>query len=162
MHKSIFIIRHAKSSWNLPVKDIERPLNDRGLRDAPIMGEIFKRLIAPLLKVVSSPANRAHQTAIIFMEACNISEKIILDESLYYGEEEDYLSAIQTIEDKYNSVAIFGHNPKVENFSRNIHDGYHGEIPTCAIMQFGCTVEHWKEVEWNNIKFVNKYFPKKI
>lgn len=160
MHKTIFVIRHAKSSWQLPVSDIERPLNERGKKDAPVMAAIFTKLIEWPLKMVSSPANRAISTAKIFKDLANYHEQIEINNSLYYGDENDYLEEIQKTSENVNSIALFGHNPKVEQFSMNVRNPYLYEVPTCAIMMFSAEVDQWTEVNWENIEFHNHFFPK--
>lgn len=162
MQKLIFIIRHAKSSWQNNLRDFDRPLNDRGLRDAPIMAKIFKGLLVGETGIVSSPAQRALITSGIFHEISGISEKIIYDENLYYGDEEDYLNAINDAPENWNSIAVFGHNPKIEFFSRNIKDSYMEDIPTCAIMQFSTHLPTWDKIEWKDIKYISHFFPKEI
>ncbi|MEP7196533.1 MAG: histidine phosphatase family protein [Saprospiraceae bacterium] len=162
MQKFIFVVRHAKSSWANDEKDINRPLNDRGLEDAPKMAKLFSSLIKDDLKIISSPANRALTTANFFRDACNLKEEIEINEDLYFGSEEDYLIAAQNTDNKFNAVAIFGHNPKIEYFCSKVKNSYNENIPTCAILKFSCKVSNWKEVEWNSLHLDEYFFPKEI
>ena len=95
--KTLFLIRHAKSSWDdtaLPDKD--RPLNDRGQRDAPKMGErLAKRDVKPDL-ILSSPAVRALRTAEIIAKKLDYRRKIVVNERLYAVGADDLLDVIIT------------------------------------------------------------------
>lgn len=162
MEKLIFVIRHAKSSWESSVRDIDRPLNERGKRTAPIMADIFKELILQPSLIISSPANRALSTARVFHSDAEIEHPIIIHEDLYYGNEDSYLESIQSVGEQVSSVALFGHNPKVEDFSSRVLNPYLGAVPTCAIMCFKTSQTDWKKLNWSNINFVKHYFPKEL
>ncbi len=163
MLKLIFVVRHAKSSWQNPgARDIVRPLNERGMRDAPVMAKIFSSQILMPCKMVSSPAVRAYSTAQMFGEACLEKPTISINDNLYYGDHEDYLEAIKNTEAHYHTVALFGHNPKIEDFSYAILNGYHGDIPTCAILKFESYVPDWNLMEWDKLIYRDHFFPKEV
>src|SRR5688572_28096927 len=106
--KTIYIVRHAKSSWSNPDQaDFERGLNDRGKRDAPRMGKRLKEKNVHPDLMVSSPAKRALSTAKRMAEILNYpKEKIKPDRLLYHADEETILSVIQTLNDKHNTVVL--------------------------------------------------------
>lgn len=160
MEKQIFVVRHAKSSWELDVKDFDRPLNDRGQRTAPMMAGIFKGIVNNHIQFISSPANRALTTAKIFHSEFGSDVPFILNEDLYYGSEDSYLESIQMVSDQYGAVVLFGHNPKVEDFSFRAVGSFRSNVPTCAIICFTSNAKTWSEVDWSNIKYTNHYFPK--
>src|SRR5262245_44557478 len=111
--KTLFLIRHAKSSWAEPgLSDRERPLNDRGRRDAPKMGKrLAKRDAVPDL-ILSSPAVRALETAEIIAEKLDYRRKdIVVVDRLYGVAADDLLALIQKLDDKLQRVMLFGHNP---------------------------------------------------
>ncbi|MCC6815945.1 MAG: histidine phosphatase family protein [Saprospiraceae bacterium] len=162
MKKNIFIVRHAKSSWEFSMSDMDRPLNERGLLTAPKMAKLFKNLILEPILLISSPANRALSTAKIFHSELNTLETILIQESLYYGDENSYLDCLETIDEIYQSVALFGHNPKVENFTSKAKNGLSLPIPTCSIVCFEAKVTRWKDLDWMNIEYINHYFPKEV
>ena len=115
--KTLFLIRHAKSSWDdtaLPDKD--RPLGDRGRRDAPKMGKrLAKRDVKPDL-ILSSPARRALTTAEIVAKKLDYKLKdIVVDDRLYTGAVHDPLNVIHKVGDKLERVMLFGHNPELTN-----------------------------------------------
>ena len=84
--KNLYLLRHAKSSWDNPgLSDKDRPLNKRGLHDAPMMGERFRERGESLDLVFSSPARRAHTTAQLFCDACGYpADEIATEEGLYF------------------------------------------------------------------------------
>src|SRR5258708_16217937 len=111
--KTLFLIRHAKSSWDdtaLPDKD--RPLDDRGRRDAPKMGKrLAKRDVKPDL-ILSSPARRALTTAEVIAEKLDYKLKdIVVDNRLYAGGADDLLNVIHQLRDKFEPVILFCPNP---------------------------------------------------
>ncbi len=102
MSKTLFLIRHAKSSWGDPaLSDFERPLNDRGKKDAP---EIAKRLTEKKIKIdkfVSSPAKRAKQTCKHFAKEFDLKKKdIVLEPKLYEAGEENFYEVIESLKNK--------------------------------------------------------------
>src|SRR5580765_3411656 len=113
--KTLLLIRHAKSSWDSAAsKDFDRPLNERGKKNAP---EMASRLLKKKIDIdlfVSSPAKRAKTTAILFTrEFEKKEEKIIFDPQLYNADIENFYDVISKLDDKYTSVAIFSHNPGI-------------------------------------------------
>ena len=145
--KTLTLIRHAKSSWDdETLDDKARPLNDRGKRDAPKMGErLAKRGVTADL-ILSSPAVRALTTAEIIAEAIGYKRKhIAVDEHIYEGTPDTLLAMVQAIDDKHERVMLFGHNPEFSDlarmFSRDI-----GEMTTCAVAEFTFDVKHWAEI----------------
>ena len=119
--KTLFLIRHAKSSWDdtaLPDKD--RPLNDRGRRDAPKMGErLAKRDVKPDL-ILSSPAVRALRTAEIIAKKLDYRRKIVVNERLYAVGADDLLDVIHRLGDKVERVMLFGHNPELTELAHRL------------------------------------------
>ena len=145
--KTLFLIRHAKSSWDdtaLPDKD--RPLNDRGRRDAPRMGErLAKRDVKPDL-ILSSPAVRALSTAEIIAKRLDYRRKdIVVTERLYAVEVDDLLDVIHQLGDKVERVMLFGHNPELTEFAHRL-SGEITHMPTCAVAEFRFDAESWSTI----------------
>jgi phosphohistidine phosphatase len=135
--KTLFLIRHAKSSWDdtaLPDKD--RPLGDRGRRDAPKMGKrLAKRDVKPDL-ILSSPARRALTTAEIVAKKLDYKLKdIVVDDRLYAGAVHDLLNVIHKLGDKLERVMLFGHNPELTEFAHRLSSEI-THMPTCAVAEF--------------------------
>jgi len=120
--KTLFLIRHAKSSWdNIALPDIDRPLNERGKYDAPLMAKKLEDKKIEIDAFVSSPAKRAKKTAEIFMDVLGAKEKkLVLVRSLYEATSENYFDIIENLQDKYDTVALFAHNPGITDFINSL------------------------------------------
>ena len=145
--KTLLLVRHAKSSWDDPsLPDKKRPLNDRGLRDAPKMGaRLAKRHVKPDL-VLSSPAVRALATAqIIATELDYRIKDIVVDERLYEAAPDDLLEIIRKLGDEGDCVMIFGHNPELSELARGLSDTI-TEMRTCVVAELAFDIESWSHV----------------
>src|SRR5205085_973238 len=132
--KTLFLIRHAKSSWDDPsLPDFDRPLNERGKNDAP---EMAKRLVEKKIKIdafVTSPAKRASQTCKHFVKEFDAKKKNIHSEpKLYEAGEENFFGVIENLKNKWDSVAIFSHNPGISYFANLLSEKQVGDMPTCS------------------------------
>jgi phosphohistidine phosphatase len=160
--KSLFIIRHAKSSWGQPsLDDFDRPLNERGKKDA---AEMAKRLEEKKINIelfVSSPAKRARKTAGQFMEAFNRDkDEILLIPGLYHASPDTFTNVISGLEDKYSSVALFSHNPGITAFINTLTYVRLDNMPTCGIFGISLDAGHWKEFPTAKKDFLFFDFPK--
>jgi phosphohistidine phosphatase len=145
--KTLFLIRHAKSSRNdtaLPDKD--RPLNDRGRRDAPKMGDrLAKRDVKPDL-ILSSPAMRALKTAEIIAKQLDYKRKnIVVDDRLYAVAADDLLDVIHKLGDKLERVMLFGHNPELTELAHRLSSKI-THMPTCAVAEFTFDAKSWSKI----------------
>ncbi len=160
--KTLFLVRHAKSSWkDSSIDDSDRPLNKRGKRDAPFMGELLKEKVVNPDLVISSPAKRASKTAQIIAEQIGYSKRdIIYSEEIYEASSRELLDFIKKIDDKYNSVMLFGHNPGFTMLNNFLSKQYIDNIPTCGIvaLEFNNT---WKEIDKNTAKMIFFDYPKR-
>ncbi len=147
--KQLIIVRHAKSSWdNFSQKDFDRPLNDRGYRDAPYMA---KRLLEQNIAIdafISSPAKRALTTAELFAkEYQEAGKKIILIPELYHAAAEIFYKTIGKTENVFESIAIFSHNPGITQFVNQLTTTQIDNMPTCGIFAVKAEIKSWKEFE---------------
>lgn len=144
--KSLFLVRHAKSSWEAgSLNDFERPLNERGKKDAPQMA---KKLFEDRFDIdyfISSPAKRAKTTAEFFADAYKQREKIIYIDKLYEASVPVFYEVIQEINEGYNAVAIFSHNPGITDFINSLSVIDLDEMPTCAIVGLNINSNTWKD-----------------
>ena len=163
--KTLYVIRHAKSSWADPDQaDIERSLNERGKRDAPRMGRRLKEKDIHPQVMLSSPARRAYSTAKRIADVLDFpKEKIKTDRILYHADEETLLSVVQTLNDKCENAFIFGHNPGITEFVNSLADKeiYIDNVPTCGIAAFQILIDSWKDVTWRSGTLLFFDFPKK-
>lgn len=145
MAKNIILVRHAKSDWSIVgQKDFERTLNQRGLVDAPRMGnELYKLNIVPSL-IVSSPALRAKATAEYVAEQLKYdTDNIEWIEDLYEASSRNVLSVINQLENEHDTVLIFGHNPTFTHIAEYFTKQNIGNIPTCGAVSIDFDVEDW-------------------
>ena len=115
--KTLYLIRHAKSSWkDITLDDFDRPLNQRGKKNAPFMGKLLKqREVKPDL-IISSPAKRAKCTANIIAREIGYTKDIVFEPKIYESNLVSLKNVIYSIDDKYNTVFLFGHNPCLNIF----------------------------------------------
>ncbi len=145
--KTLFLVRHAKSSWNEPaLPDKDRPLNDRGKRDAPKMGErLAKRRVKPDL-VLSSPAARALATAEIIAKKLDYKRKnIVVDDRLYAVEADELLDLIRQLGDELERVMLIGHNPELTELAHRLSSKI-THLPTSAVAEFTFDAESWSRI----------------
>ena len=165
--KKLFVIRHAKSSWDNPlIKDFDRPLNNRGEKDAPHMAKRLKerRVFADI--VISSPANRALTTCKEFCRILQLHEKnIIIVPMLYQATEDDILKVVRNIRDRKGdddeTVFLFGHNSGLTEFVNSLLNEDIDNIPTCGIVCCILKVKTWSEVTWGAGELDFFDYPKK-
>jgi len=154
--KTLFVLRHAKSSWDNPDwADFERPLNSRGLDAARFIGElIYDRSLEPQV-IVSSPAKRAKQTAVLVKELGGINKPVTFDERIYEASPLALFNLIREFDEKYESVLIVGHNPGFENIVRML-TGESVSMPTAALAKINLSAEKWSDLETdsNELEFL--------
>jgi len=160
----LLIVRHAKSSWKDPdLSDVERPLNSRGNRDAPRMGERLKKRGAVPDCVISSPARRARKTAGHIAKAIGFPKKqIVLDEGIYMAGADTLFEMIQNFANKCKTVMIVGHNPGFTDLVNSLSDFRLDNMPTCAVAAFHFDVEEWAQVRAGSGTLEFFDYPKKF
>ncbi len=141
------IRRHAKSSWATSgQEDFERPLNDRGHRDAPMMA---KRLLEKQIQIdafVSSTANRAFTTATYFAEAYHkTAADIQAVRKLYHAYEPVFSDVISQLADNIETIALFAHNPGITDFVNQLCSTKIDDMPTCGIFAVKLDLVNWKD-----------------
>jgi phosphohistidine phosphatase len=159
--RTLFLVRHAKSSWDdtaLPDKD--RPLNDRGKRDAAKMGgRLAKYDVKPDL-ILSSSARRALTTAQLIAKKLDYKLKnIVVDDRLYAVEADDLLGAIRKLGDKPKRVMLFGHNPELTELANRLSNKI-TRMPTCAVAEFTFDAKSWANIGEDKPTEVTLDYPK--
>lgn len=161
MKKAIFV-RHAKSSWADPsLRDFDRPLNKRGKRDAPFMAKVLRGKLQELDLIVASPANRAFTTATYFAEAFDIPVSGIRQEKeLYHAYPSDILELVQQLDDKVDTVLVFGHNPAYTDFANRFTKDYIDNVPTCGIFQLEANILEWSDFDESTARLTAFFYPR--
>lgn len=161
--KTLLLVRHAKSSWEEPgLRDFDRPLSPRGKRDAPRMAALVSERYPLADQLVSSPAQRAQDTAVQFAKAFGLDPwDIRLVESVYEALPDDIQNVVESFDDAWNEVLLFGHNPGLTIFANRFSEGFRFDnIPTCGVVAIHSAVEHWNEFR-PGVATVDKWmFPK--
>lgn len=158
--KTLIIVRHAKSSWgNSGLDDFDRPLNERGKKDAPEMAKRLKKTgILPDLWL-SSPAKRAISTARKFAKEFNTDPKQIEKvKKLYHAYEFQIQEIVQAIPKKTNVAILFGHNPGLTFFVNEISNLRTDNIPTCGVVIL--EISSWDKIGKEDAKLVHFDYPK--
>jgi len=165
--KTLFLIRHAKSSWADPsLPDKKRPLNKRGRRDAPFMAKLMvEKKIKPDL-ILSSPAVRALTTAQYFAQAQDIPlSRIDVREPIYASFVNDLVAMVQGLDNDHSIVFLFGHNPEFTSFTNRFSDQYIDNVPTCGIVGIQGEIDSCQQFDRNHCRMIGfdypkRYFPK--
>jgi len=160
--KTLILVRHAKSSWgDFTLPDFDRPLNERGKHDAPMMA---KRLLEKGVKIdalVSSPAKRAKRTAQAFADVLGINkDQIIFREKLYLAGVEEFFNVIDQLDESIKNAAIFSHNPGITVFANMLQVAVIDEMPTCSIFAITTSAEKWSDFRKAKKEFWFFDFPK--
>ena len=160
--REIFLIRHAKSSWEFAsIPDIDRPLNQRGLRDAKVMAKFMNKEGVKLDALVVSPAKRALMTASFFFYIF-APPKFITDKKLYLADTDSIYHVLYGLDEDWNSVGIIGHNPGFTMFANEFAVKLIENVPTTGIVHLSSSATSWAEVDTMNTKVIHFWTPKKI
>ena len=160
--KTLLLVRHAKSSWDdHSIRDFDRPLNERGKRDAPLMAEKLYDNSVPIDVIVSSPAKRADKTAQAFAKKYGIGQDdLCLKTELYMADTGQFYEVICGINDRFDHAAVFSHNPGITEFANHLNVAAIDEIPTCGIFAVTVQAESWTEFRNAPKKFWFFDYPK--
>ena len=161
--KTLTIFRHAKSSWDHPeLSDSDRPLNKRGKRDAPIMGERLKSAgVRPSL-ILSSPAVRAWKTARILARAIAYPIEFLQREpGLYHAGVNRLLDIIAAQDEGFNSIVVIGHNPGLTDLAHELVPGVTANIPTAGFVSLLVDSDNWDLRVRDSVKLIKYDYPKK-
>lgn len=144
--KTLYLCRHAKSIWADPgMEDFDRPLNERGQRNAPYMAKVFRDRGEPVDLIVSSPANRALTTARCFADALGIKGDHFMQERQIYLAERNTLSQlVSRLPDTADRVMLFGHNPGLTLLLSHLSDADVDTLPTCGLVRIDFAVSDWQ------------------
>lgn len=161
--KNLFLIRHAKSSWDNPhLSDFDRPLNERGKRDAPFMSQILKKNNIKPNVIYSSGANRAISTALIIAKGLDYNEEnIIIDKNIYESSLADLLEIIHKIPVEIKTAILVGHNPGINILSDYVSDKTIDNIPTCGVVGIEFKQKKWEDIKQKSGKQFFFEYPKK-
>lgn len=163
--RHLTLVRHAKSDWkNADLKDCDRPLNRRGLREAPQMAErLAAQDIRPDL-MLTSPAVRALETARVFAKTLEYPlRRLKTEDRLYLGPAADILEVVRGVGSRVRHLMIFGHNPGLSEFAASLtNDPELGELPTCAVYTMELDVRSWVDVRFGEATNASLSHPRSL
>ena len=161
--KTLYLVRHAKSSWNNEnISDHDRPLNDRGERDAPRMGKrLCKRKPQPTI-IISSSAVRAETTATLLAEAIGYPHsELKIDARLYGAEPKDVIGIIHELDDGIDTAMLVGHNPTFTHLINSLGNCEIQNVPTCGMAVLTFPTVHWSKISEVQGELLDFDYPKK-
>ncbi len=145
--KTITFLRHSKSSWDLDVSDINRPLNEFGINKIKKISNLSSDIFSQVEIIFSSPANRAIHTCIILANSLEIDlKKISIRNELYTFNMSQVYEFIQQIDNKYSNVALVGHNPAYTEISNYFSENKILNLPTARWFCLKFDTDSWSEI----------------
>ena len=159
--KNLILVRHAKSSWEVPIRDKDRGLTCRGMKDAHLVSTHSKDFIPKTFVIWSSSAKRAVDTALIFAQ--NLSypvESIIYKDDLYTFDVNKLEKVIKSCSTIFETVILFGHNGAITDFVNKFGDDFIENVPTSGFVYMEFDTDDWKKIKNGKVK--KTIFPKNL
>jgi len=148
--RTLYLLRHAKSSWHdETLSDFDRPLKKRGRDAAKLVGELVRKEKLSDILVVSSPAQRTRETTRIVLKHAKLDPEVRFDPQIYEAELSALLEMLGRIESDHECVMIVGHNPGMENLLRLL-TGASREMPTAALAKIKLDTASWNSLSGND------------
>jgi phosphohistidine phosphatase len=159
--KILILVRHAKSSHSFGVSsDFDRPLNDRGFREASEMGKKLFKKNTRIDQFVSSPAARAKTTAELFVaEYDRKLKEILFVPSLYHADPDIFSEVVKNLDDEYDNIALFSHNPGITDYASSLTNTHISNMPTGSVFAVTAPVDSWKDFSSAEKSFLFFYKP---
>ena len=159
--KNLILVRHAKSSWEVPVHDKDRGLTNQGMKDAHLISNEVKNLVPKTYLIFSSTAKRATNTALIFAQNFAYPlESIIYKEDLYTFDENKLEKFVKSFNNSCETVILFGHNGAITDFVNKFGDVFIENVPTSGFVHMKFESDEWKNI--NSGKVNKTLFPKNL
>lgn len=153
--KQLVLVRHGKSSWDFPVKDISRPLKKRGIVDGEYMARAFLPYVQPSVKLYTSIAKRAEKTAGIFKEILGIADKDFgRMPELYTFDAPPILKFVEKQNDAIQQIILFGHNPALTLLTNYWGNKCIDNLPTTGIVLLKFKEDHWCNIASGNTEII--------
>ena len=162
--KRLILVRHAKTEViRYDITDFQRSLKTRGINDSKLIANqlLLKDAVPDLM--ISSTANRAIETALLFADILNYpEEKIVKMDELYDGfSTQEFIGFLEELGKDHDSIMVFGHNPSIEYLAFNLSEEFYGDVPTCAVIGIDFDIENWKDIEARTGKVAVYEIPRK-
>jgi phosphohistidine phosphatase len=162
--KKLYLVRHAKSSWEEPGEsDLDRPLMEKGIKRTLKLNRFLNDHSVQIDLMISSPAERAFQTAILIANGIGYPEdKIVIERKIYDGYYDRILDLIYATSSAVNSIMIIGHNPTITHLANLfLHPGV-DLLPTAGTVCISYATEKWEAIP--SVEPVSEFviFPKML
>ena len=145
--KNLILIRHSKSSWDVPIQDIDRSISRRGIRDAHLIASKTLKILPSSYIVWSSKAKRTQETAFIFSQYLSIPlETIHFSDDLYTFDSKNLEKSIKKCKNSFDSLILFGHNEAITKFVNKFGDLYIDNVPTSGVVAMQFETNDWKDL----------------
>ncbi|MDX1333918.1 MAG: histidine phosphatase family protein [Robiginitalea sp.] len=159
--KELILVRHGKSSWDYDVRDADRPLKERGIRDAHRVAAHVASRLQDVDAVFSSPANRALHTCLILMREVGIPlDKLRVEKDLYDFSGGSVRGFVHGLGDQMGKIMLFGHNHALTHLVNDWGSKYVDNVPTSGLAYLTFDVEAWREVSFGKTEMM--VFPKQL
>lgn len=159
--KTLILVRHGKSSWDYNVSDKDRPLKERGINDAHLVGKHYKSNAADIEAAFSSPACRALHTAMIVLREFDFSlDRFQVTDQLYDFSGSSVIDFVSSLDNDLNKVIIFGHNYAFTNIANQLGSVSIDNVPTAGLVQISFNTDRWDSVSSGTTDHV--LFPKQL
>ena len=157
--KKLILIRHAKSSWEYDVIDHQRPLKERGYKDAALVSKVLQKLNLNIDFVLCSDAVRTRMTSEIFISELNINPEIVkLNHDLYDFSGNDLIRTIKSCDTTVNTLMVFGHNHAITDFVNTYGSTFIDNVPTSGVVIIEFDIDNWKALKPGITQ--NTFFPR--
>lgn len=153
--KTLFLLRHAKSSWDFNVSDHDRPLNQRGQNDCSLVRPFYFNKIKNVDVICCSTAKRAKTTLQNILQDKEPS-KLEYHKELYTFDYRVVLSFIKNINQAFSSAMLVGHNPAYHDLFQLFTNEYIENFSTCALAKINFDVDHWQDINHGQLEFIVK------
>lgn len=159
----LYLVRHAKSDWAFDgLADIDRPLNERGYRDAPLMAARIAKLGHEPERIVSSPAVRALTTALIFARQFeHDAAKVVLEPQLYEASPLVFIHVLSAQPDERHKLMVFAHNPTITDVASDLSGVAISDMPTGSVACVRLEGKSWSEALHSRGELAFFEYPKK-
>lgn len=159
--KKLILIRHGKSSWDMPIEDHERPLTNKGIKNSNIVFDQIQKKLPERFLIWSSTAKRTHDTAKIFNEVLNIPQELtVLKHELYTFDAHNLSNTIKNCNETVPSLIIFGHNNAITDFVNKFGDKFIENVPTSGVVILEFEADNWNTIQKGTI--TETLFPKDL
>ena len=145
--KKLFLLRHAKSSWDDPaLGDFDRPLSKRGISNAILLSKYLDKQKIFFDLVLSSPSERTQSTSDLVLSYCNPAPTILLKEDIYHASVSSLSQLIKGQDDSINDLLVIGHNPGLHILIESLAHESIIKLPTCTFVKL-TNFNHWKDLD---------------